>query len=124
MSLSKLPESVTLRLADDLPICWDPSPKNKLLPSNASRLPIVRLAIATLRNAMLGCDTEIVYVTVMGVVLTLTDFRLRLVETRLKEHQQHLRQTSQQWQGVLQRGALCPSSGQYDSPTKTLSPTT
>lgn len=31
---SKLPESVTLRLADDLPFIWDPSPKNQLLPNN------------------------------------------------------------------------------------------
>lgn len=38
------------------------------------------------QNALLGCDTEILYVTVMGVVLTLTDFRLCPVETRLEEH--------------------------------------
>jgi hypothetical protein len=97
MSLSKVPGSVTLRLADDLPCVWDPSPKNQLLPSNhkanCKSASLCSFSHCGVRNALLGCGTEILFVTVMGVVLTLTDFHLRAVETRLEENQQHFRQT-------------------------------
>jgi hypothetical protein len=60
------------------PFFWDALQKNQLLPSNqkascksASVCSFSRFGV---RNALLGCDTEILYVTVMGIVLTLTDF--------------------------------------------------
>jgi hypothetical protein len=62
-----------------------------LLPSNQKAkcnwASICSFSHCGVRNALLGCDAEILCVTVMGVVLTLTDFQLCPVETRLEKHQ-------------------------------------
>ena len=63
------------------PFFWDPSQKNQLLPSNqeanCKSASLCTFSHCGVRNALLGCDTKILYVTVMGVVLTLTDLPRR-----------------------------------------------